>query len=196
MQDQQNNTSVLDDWKSGFNLVVFFARSFAVSIEVFLRRGFGERYIGMQAAIAVPIIFFFSVFFPHDDPRPMFWFLGAYLLMCVRARIEGIRRRMRGEPRPHSYYNGWPWLSRAAPKFTETQVKLRTEPLLVLAVGYIASLMNRPLGVYIMVSAAALLLTAILTEQYERVRAMDMNDAVIEQRQLAERFRELNKDRL
>ncbi|MCE9592333.1 MAG: hypothetical protein K8S99_17650 [Planctomycetes bacterium] len=194
MEEQQGSTGVMDQWRSGMSCIVFFARSLAVSVEVFLRRGFGERYIGLQAAVAMPIILFFGVFFPEDDPGPMLWFLLAYLVMCVRARIDGFRRRRRGELRSHSFYNGWPRLARVNPKFTESQVKRKTEPLLVLAVGYLVWQLNRPLGMYLILSAAALFLVAVLTERYERARAMDMNDAVIEQHRLAERFRELNDD--
>lgn len=195
MQEQQKSTSIFDDMKTSMNIVVFIARIFSVSVEVFLRRNFGARYVGTQAALAVPLMFFFSIFFPHDDPRPLLWFLGAYLLMCFRARIEGLRRRRRGEDREHSYYNGWPRLADAAAKPDERKIKRIVEPALLLAVGYLVWECTRPLGTFLMLAAGSLFLVSLLTEQYERVRAMDMNDAVIEQRQLAERFREMNGDR-
>ena len=113
-------------FRNFLSAVVFVARSLAVSVEVFLHKteSFGERYLGLPAAAALFIIFFWPVFCePIHDPQPMLMFLLAYLAMCAAVRSRIALRAKRGLPQPHSCYTGTPWLMRFTGRMDEARVK-------------------------------------------------------------------------
>jgi hypothetical protein len=71
-----------------------------------LRRDFGHRYLKLQAGMVFLLIPFFSLLFPGDDLRPLFWFQGAYLLMLLLARLNvAARSKQPGNP-GHSRHSG------------------------------------------------------------------------------------------
>lgn len=178
----------------GFALLT--CRALAVSVEVFLHQAgsFGERYIGTQSAIALAIIFFFPVLWPQHDPAPLMYFDAAFLLRCAVVRFSTIKRRIHGGVQPHSYYAGVPSLMSAKSKTPETRFKLLVEPLLVGITGLLAQEWNRPLGTYLVVAAIGLFLTVGVSLRQDRVRALDMNDAMADQRRIAEQWRGMRRN--
>ncbi|MEM7398088.1 MAG: hypothetical protein AAF354_04015, partial [Pseudomonadota bacterium] len=50
------------------------------SVAVFLRRRFGRRYLGGQAAAVLLLVPLWSLGWQEHDPTPLWWFLGLYLL--------------------------------------------------------------------------------------------------------------------
>lgn len=68
-------------------------------------------------------------------------------------------------------------------------VKSIIEPAVVFLVGVFMMPVSEPLGSYLMLASSGLLLSVNLLVGYERMRAMDMQDAAIEQRDLAESLR-------
>lgn len=166
------------------------ASAFAVTLEVFLRREMGSRYLDRQAAAAVLLIPGFGLFFPERDLRPLMWFLGAYLLACSVVRARSLRRRFRGEEE-HSRYSGWPVVLRLplVRRLREARAKAIAEPLLVWIAGGLTLAASVPLGAYLMTAALCLLLCEGMRRGYDAQRLMDMKDALSDQRRLAERFR-------
>jgi hypothetical protein len=178
----------------GLGIVLLVMQTLAVSVEVFLRRRIGSRYMDKPGAFAVLLIPCWSLFWPEEDPRPLFWFLGAYLVMCARVRMTSLRRRFRGEE-GHTRYNGWPIIL-SLPllrRLSEAKAKAAVEPLLVVLVGAMVMNSSPPLGSYLVAAAVGLMLSHGALEAHERTRLMDMNDSVIDQRHLAERFRRGNR---
>ncbi len=110
--------------RGAMNLVAFSVQSGAVTVEVFLHSRFGERYIGGQAAAAVVIIPCFGMLFPEHDIRPLFYFLGSFLVMCFLQRMDIMRRLRRGD-REHSLYNGFPRLLLRSRAFREQPLSKR-----------------------------------------------------------------------
>src|SRR4051794_32191054 len=94
------------------NLVLFVCQAMACSLEVFLHKSdsFGERYLGVRAAVAAFIIFMFPAFAPALDPEPMWIFLAAYLTVCAGAKGCVAARRKQGRLGPHTFYSGTPLL--------------------------------------------------------------------------------------
>lgn len=162
------------------------------SVVVFTRSRFGRRYFGMQAAAVIPLVLLYSLFWRDRDPTPLMVFLGLYLVAWGIARAGIVRRGLRGD-REHSYYSGapsilrWPvfrrWLS-------ERRAKLSVEPLLIAAWGVGLMPVSEPLGCYLMLAAFGSAMSMRIACAYERTRLADMQDQYIEQRQLAERFRD------
>lgn len=73
----------------------------------------------------------------------------------------------------------------------EVKVKQIVEPFLTFAVGAVMLEFSPPLGGYLMIASAGLLISNGLAAEYERRRVSDMHDAYLEQRGVAERFRDM-----
>src|ERR1043165_3139413 len=185
---------LLPDLRRTANVFALVCEILAVSTAVFIRRRFGPRYLGIQAALAALAIPFFVVFFPYDDPRYLGWYFVAFLAMWFLARTGAAARAARGV-QSHSRYNGFPHLCSLLPWVGEFAIKRIVEPAVVLAVGAAVAGINEPLGVYLMLSSFGLAATAAMHEMYERQRAMDMLDAYMDQQALAERFRQMRNER-
>ena len=182
--------------RRGIDWVVFIARALASSLEVFLhRRGtFGQRYFGLHTAAAAGIIFVFPLFCAEHDPGPLYLFWLAFLVMCLAARGSSAMRRLRSGFEEHSYYTGYPRLMRASGRIPELQFKGIVEPGLVLVVGLFTSEISPPLGRYLIVASVGLFLSVRVTALEERQRALDLNDSMVEQRRIMERWRSMRRD--
>jgi len=178
------------DGRQASNLLQFVAESWAISVEPFLRSEFGWNYIGAKGATVVLLIPVFLMFWEGHDPRPLLWFLVAYLVMCAVARAQAWRRRSRGDGN-HSYYSGWPHAMKIFRGLSEVTVKQWIEPGLVGIVAALIGNNNPPLAVYLFGAAVCLFMSVFSKEESVRRRVMAMNDAVTEQELIAERFREL-----
>lgn len=195
--NHQQAPSSIDHIRVGMTVIAFTCRALALSVEVFLHRvdSFGERYIGLQSALACLFMLVFPAFCePGSDPEFMYIYLASYLFLtlCIQARIQ-IRRR-EGGAQPHSYYTGRPLLMGVLRRTSEHTIKTFVEPLLVFLAGTFVIAFNAPLGGYLMLASAGLLVTTKLTAGQEHRRAVDMNDAYIDQRNAAERFRSRRGD--
>ncbi len=173
----------------GVNLLVFVVRMGAVSVEVFLRRRFGARYVGLQGAAAAMMILLSGCLWPGKDLRPLIGFLGAYLFMCLCVRIDALRRQARGDSE-HSRYNGWPRLLRWSAANREQAIKLVVEPIFVALIATLIFQRNQPLGAYLLFAAACLFLSGWIDAMWDRHRAMNLRDAIFEQQQSRHLLRE------
>lgn len=175
--------------------LVFIGQALETSVAVFMRRGFGQRYFGGQAALVLLLVPLWTLVWPEDDPRPLLWFLPAYLMGLAWARFDGVRRRRRGE-RPHSYYSGRPSLLNG-PIFqrwlSEPTAKATVEPLFVGLVGAGVMQLNQPLGSYLLVAAAGQWIAVAMAQLYEQQRLTDARDAYLEQQHFAQQFRERDR---
>lgn len=188
---QQQPVNRVEEFKNFLGWVHFFARALAMSVELFLHQGksFGERYLGPQGVVAGAIMFFFPVFWPEDDPEPMLWFLAAYLVLWMGAKVGIARRIRKGEPEEHSYYTGRPRLLRLTGGRAEMQIKSSLEPALAFIAGMVICGVNPPLGSYLMLAGVGLGISVTAIVQRDRMRVIDMNDAMLEQRRLSEQWR-------
>src|ERR1700759_4854793 len=96
-----------DNNPAAWGLALLLVSACAASVEVFLHRRFGERYLGVQAAAVLLLIPGYCLGWQGYNVQPMFLLWIAYLLMCLAHRVGGLIARWRGE-RGHSYYTGWP----------------------------------------------------------------------------------------
>jgi hypothetical protein len=165
----------------------------ATSAEVFLRRGFGERYFGLQAAAVLLAVPLYGLLWEGHDLSLLMLFLALYIAAWCTARIGITRRRIAGAIE-HSQYGGWPVLLSARPfrGMSELTAKRLVEPLFVLASGVGVAQVDPPLGSYLMLAAGGMAVSVRLAFGYQRARLVDMRDAFIEQKNLMERFRRGN----
>lgn len=193
MTNQPPQANSPEQFKVCIGWLLFVAQALAVSVEVFLHKRFGERFLGLQAAAACAVIFFFPIFWEGHDVTPLIAFLVAYLCMCAFARAHmAVGARRQGQ-REHSYYTGWPHCMRFAGRMGEETVKCIIEPMLVFLTGVFVMPWSEPLGGYLMLASLGLFISTNVTRGQDRTRLLDMNDALIEQRKVAERFREMQR---
>jgi hypothetical protein len=186
-QQSQANQSPFDV-RSALGWAVVISRIGAVSVEVFLRKGFGARYIGLQALLALLAIPLWGSCFHGDDISQLTIFLESYFVMVVVARIGVGYRLWRGDA-IHSYYNGAPRLGRLFPWLSEATLKRFIEPGLVLVLGKFIHETNHPLGSYLLFAAGCLASSAWITDFAMRKRTRDLRDAIIEQQIVMGQFR-------
>jgi hypothetical protein len=167
-------------------------RSLALSVEVFLHRGFGSDYVGC-GLLAVFIMFVFAKFFPDENVRPLTVFAGMYAVLWLVATINVLIRWWRGGETIHSRSNGKPLLMRVLPGWKEMSLK-HLEALLVILLGYGIRHLNRPLGDYLLVAGVFVLLRGYCLASQQRSRAVQLNDAVIEQKMVADQFQEMQQE--
>lgn len=184
----------LEDTAAGLGWGLFLCRALAASVEVFLHRNIGERYLNWQAVAVLVIVPVFALGWEPHDSGPLMVFLMLYVLMCAVSRIRALRRRGQGSCE-HSYYTGWPRLIGPKAKCSEMTFKRVFEPLLVVSGGFLLTAWNPPLGTYLMFAAGGLFLSMTAIEVENQSRALDMHDAALEQERLTERFRDLRGDR-
>lgn len=197
MQETPQSPFHPDSIRRDVGIVVFVLCVLAASVEVFLRRDrtFGERYLGTRTFFAAVLLFFFPVLWPEHDPVPLLIYFGLFLVQCMLIRLAVARRLRRGGPQPHSLYSGTPLLMRLTGRIDEATVKGIVEPMLVFVAGALTLSISQPLGTYLMLASFGLLASVQLAIGAERQRAVDMNDAYIDQRDAAERFRAMQGKR-
>lgn len=186
----QPQRGFFDSSRDGLSLGLFLCRTCATSLEVILHKGMGRRYLGLQAAAALLLIPFYSLAWSEYDLRPLMCFLVVYIVMCFFARVDGLLRGRRGAQQ-HTFYSGWPRLMGTSTKICELTFKRFVEPALALAFGFALRQVDPPLGTYLMIGGVCLFISVSAAEVAGRERASDMNDAVLEQEWIAERFRDM-----
>src|SRR6185295_17133154 len=129
----------------------FACRSLAATAEVFLHksRSFGERYLGLQAAAAVLVIFFSTAFWRGENFAPVLLFLLAYLVACGLARFGVMARVQADGVQVHTFYTGTPRIMRWMGRMSEETVKRIVEPMLVFTIGVLTLPASEPLGTFL-----------------------------------------------
>lgn len=194
-QQANKNQGPKPDTQLVAGIVEGVARSLALSVEVFLHRGFGAGYVGCGPFALVVMFLFSQFFFSGQNVQSLLVFAGAFSAFWLIAAINALIRWWRKIHTAHSRYNGRSHLCLLLPRWKETNVK-HVESLLVIALGFVVHLVARPLGAYLMVAGVFILLRGWSISSMIRQRAVELNDAVIEQREIAEQFREMQQDSL
>lgn len=153
-------------------------------------RTFGIRSVSPRTLGAVLIMFGFVACHPNDDCRPLAYFMVAVILLSIIAYTLAMIRTWRGI-KSHTRYNGRPYLTWILP-FSEITVK-RLEPFLGLMGGWIIHRFNQPLGSFVLASALALWIKVGLENFGSRARALDINDALVEQNMALESVRKMQR---
>jgi hypothetical protein len=198
MQEQEQQKpggwTPIQDAQKAANILVLAAQVIASPVEVMLRKNFGSKYFGVPSAIALFAVPMWALFWPGESPLGLWVLWVLFILMQLRARLESVRMLAKGQF-IHTRYNGWPRLASVFKRMPEQKIKAGLEPLLVFVAGVLLMPVSEPLGSYLMVAALSLGFNHSVIESVERAQALEMNDALIEQQAMAERFRQMRRDR-
>lgn len=184
MNDQMTAPGGRDHSQRIVNIVALLLESLAFITVVFLRRGFGDKFVDLQAGVALLLLIFYGFFFPGHDLTLVHLYLSAFILMCVRHRF-----RKKAGLSEHSRYSGTPRLMRVFPRVSESTIKRWYEPGVVMAVGFVASFVDDPFAGIFIWSGIGILFNEASAEMAMKQRISDMNDLYLEQRGVLDRFR-------
>lgn len=187
-QQQQAQPDFFDNARATANITMFIARTLGCSVVVFLRRNFGERYLGGPAVCVLVAVPLFVTAWPGHDVRPLMWFMPVYLYACFLHRTVILRRKRRGVV-VHSFYGGDSLLRRFFPHVSESTMRRGLEPLSALLAGVFLMPLSEPLGSYIMLAAIGLYISECVTDITQREHVQRMHDAYAEQQFYTEQFR-------
>ena len=164
-------------------------QSFAATVEVFLHRNFGSRYLSARAVGGLVVIVLFASMVPLPGRWAVMWFLFSYFEACLIARGGVLWRKWKHIDCEHSKYSGTPYLLKVFPRWNEVKIKRFVEPGILFFVAILLGNYVPALTMYLMVAGLALMITNNQAEEYERRRALMMRDDLIEAQQRAERVR-------
>ncbi len=181
------------EMQNGFSFKAFillFVESISFSLEVFLRRDFGCRYIGRKALLATWLILGFAECWTGYPVQSLHAFALVYSLFATYAWSRARIRLLRGDT-AHSRYSGWPRYLRRHLHARETPIKKYFEPFAVLCIGLMICDNDRVLAMYLALASFCLFLTARRSDNWVRRRVLDVNDAIVEQQHVSARFQAL-----
>jgi hypothetical protein len=176
--------------RTGVNVLHLVVETHAAAVTPFLRRGMGVNYPGVFGLLALVMIPLYAA--ATHDPL-MITFLWVWLGAIIVRRAEAVQLARRGRV-VHSRYNGWPWFSVKLP-FVKTESAAKVADAMVcLVVGVLLCQWSIALGRFVMLGCVSLGMQRAIQGQVNSMRVRQMRDAAIEQRQLAEWYREQRID--
>lgn len=192
MEQAQANAAQGGSFKNTFNLVVALAEIGSMSVEVLMHERVGARFVRIRGGLAAGIIILFAGLFAATMPVwPLMVFLLIFWGRCIAHGAIWSGRLRRREPLGDqtTYFPGSPLICRLMPGRSEQEARWAEVAILFVA-GMLISILNIPLGTYLVFSSFGLCLTLYLRYQAVLNKLMDMHDAVVLQRGMAEQFRE------
>jgi hypothetical protein len=179
-------------------LLSFVSGCFAISVVPFIRKDFGERYLGwlnlfFGYTVVANFLFLGTVVagmagaFLHigiGGAPIMEWFWLAFIGVCLYHRREISRKNKAGE-KWHSMYLGTSILPLP---FSREIVYKFAEPGLVIGVGYFLSGISTLPGLWLMIAGASLFINNHIIYHHQRQAILDIRDAEIEARNMSKAF--------
>lgn len=191
----QNPRDWLATGRTGYAIVNWVARGCANTVEVFLHKRFGHRYLGPHSLIPFPIMFFYAAYWAGEgyDIGPISAFMFLYALALPLAMLGAAIAQWRGKVE-HSRYNGLPRFFKASTTKKELRIKEVYEPLLVILLGcYLTDLYSPPVGLWLVLAGICMAGVNSQLRQWQNQQDWDMQDAMIEQRFRMEEAREMQR---
>jgi hypothetical protein len=188
MNPGQNNTAKPQGPVVNWPLIVCLSAALPIELVLHDVRTFGVRYIGPRAVAAVLVMFLFAGFHPNENCTPLSILMVTTIGLSVVGQSIANIRQWRGIA-VHSRYGGRPYFSRLLP-FSEVTIK-RLEPLLAFGAGWAIHVFNHPLGSFVVTSAICLAIRVGIERIGSNERALNINDAMIEQTMALESVRNL-----
>lgn len=183
--NQQHQTDD-HDMRGAFNLTYGLLNSYASCLTPFLRTDFGKEALGLNGLAAGFLIMAWGSF---ANSEVMWIFFLLWILAMLKQRIKGIQNCRNGVV-VHSRYNGYPWLSfKLFPRLKDETQARGADAWLCIIGGMTLTYLDPALGWFIGVGGFALLFVEAMIVELRKKRLEAMRDAEIEQRDLADHYR-------
>jgi len=171
-------------------LFVLAIRAWALTLEVFLRRQLGARYIGLEGPLAFLVLLFYAAECPGYDLGPLGGFTLAFFGACLLHRIRSLSYFFTGQVDPaHTRYSGRPVLMKLVPFLSELAVKRFVEPLFLSVLAICLIPWNPPLGMYVLIGSGCVFVTVSADICYFHNQVQTMQDMLVDQQAVADEFR-------
>lgn len=184
MQNSQGSSKEpFAEFRENVSIMLGLAQVIAMPAQVWLTRWgtAGERFFaGRLAVIAWLSMPVWGAFFGTHDPRPMFVFWGITTLLVLAHRVRHAWLRRRGY-RPHSEFAGVSLFVLGGPSL----IKRFWEPMWTAMCGGAILEWNRPLGMYLVLSAFGLMVCGAYSYAVEESMKRRIKDAKAEQEWIA-----------
>lgn len=174
------------DPQTAMGMFLVLVRCWSLSVAVFIRGRFGQRYLHWLIGAWIWQAVFFVFVGRHREAWALVVLFEVGFVLAVCHAVLAVRRWRKGEAW-HSYYSGEPLLCRVLP-LSEQSVKRYAEPLVVFAVGLCLA-DYWPVCLFLTGGAAALAAEQSAARAYEDRIIQDHLDATIEQEEFARKFR-------
>ncbi|QDU45192.1 hypothetical protein Mal52_36830 [Symmachiella dynata] len=188
MSQSQQQPEIADNLltpRQGVNLLYILAAGHATCLTVFMRHSFGTHALGRNGVVALLLILFYLC--GTEDPT-MLLFLWAWLAALIYQRFKTYRVWRSGAVW-HSKYDGYPALAMKLP-FVRTEGSAKSlEPVFCILAGAALCPWSEAVGAYVFLGFASLLVVRAFETQSTVNRVRAMQDAAIEQRNMASMFR-------
>lgn len=173
------------DWKQNFNIAYAICLWHSRALLVPFRRYWGVQALGFPSLFALGLMILWWMA-THDNW--MLWWIGFWLLMQLKRRIEAVRR----SGQIHSQYDGWPINLGANERFA----KLWLEPLCIGILGWMLFQLYeandlRPTGLpyFFLAGTVSLPFVELVHRTIWNRKLQSMSDARIEGRALMNEYR-------
>ncbi len=172
-------------------LAYLIIRGGAASVELFLHRRFGVRYMSLFVGTGFLVICVYFYFIPVKQNKA---FLAYGILFVVSWLLTSIKTWIRYSmgDNEHSLYRGYPRLLSRNRPHREYLTKQFVEPALVGFAGVCTLDLNAPLGIYWIFAAMCVFAANANDRRVQNREAMIMHDAVVEQQLRASRFQQIH----
>lgn len=171
---------------NSLNGACLLAHAHALTCTVFLRTDFGKEGIGIAGLISIVLILGWG---SASNSMPMLVFFACWILAVICQRIKQVINWQRGTV-IHSRYNGYPIVSkRLFPRMSELNAR-GVDAFICFGVGGLLTQFDKPLGWFVMAGFVSILFTEAMMVEATRRRLQQMRDAEIEQRTLAELYKQ------
>lgn len=184
MQNPSSSKPPDDSFTAGAAWGEFLADLMGRTLIVWLRHDFGERYfsiVGCYSSIVTFVVFFIfaglvSIVANASSPLLSLYFY-LFIAACIVHQWWIRLRRIRKAPHVYSYYAGSSWLYEwglipASHRVTQLYV----EPAIGIVGGWFISLVDDPLGTWVMVSGVGLWFSEAMKDSRWRNRVLDVLD--------------------
>ena len=156
----------------------WFLKLFTVPLELMARREIGERYVGVSGLLSLLLLWAWAWWSSSAGSGLLYLFLLACIVRIVFIRVMCVRRRLEGRP-IHSHRAGHSQLERfiALPGSVVQWI----EPAALFVMALVLGAISQPLGEYLELASAALLVLTAVRSAASYYRILDAIDRQIEQ---------------
>jgi hypothetical protein len=174
------------------SIFYFLVWSVSLTVEVFLRRRIGERYLAIGPVLGGLLSIFIlaapgpGVVNPTAAFQDIFIYAMIYIALVIVHRVAIMHRNRQGV-RWHSRSSGLPWPTWRHLTKHVFRIHIIYEPLFCFVAGFlIASIFQRPLGGYFMFAGVMLFIKSAMEYSAARTQLLDAIDSQIESEHMAE----------
>ncbi|HEX4488856.1 MAG TPA: hypothetical protein VH088_21450 [Terriglobales bacterium] len=158
-------------------LLIWISRLLSIPLEMLLHVNVGDRYFGFSGFLSLVVMIVWVA--STNDSGLLALLMVAYIIRIIIYQFKRGGERDRSSPLRHSRYAGRPLIGFWFNNVEEEKLKT-SEAVLTMLLGGAISLVNHPLGNFLLCSGSAMLAAAGVAAAITRDKLLDKLDAEFE----------------